>query len=78
MQVAPVGRFQPTVFMARAMAMAECQRAQIVERVQDGLEAAWACGVRRGRKLPITSKQVRAIYRLYRAGVESRIVALHR
>jgi len=70
MQVAPVGRFQPTVFMA----MAECQRAQIVERVQDGLEAAWACGVRRGRKLPITSKQVRAIYRLYRAGVESRIV----
>ncbi|STX33356.1 Uncharacterised protein [Kocuria rosea] len=49
--------------------MAEYQRALIVERVQDGLEAARARGVQLGRKSPITSEQMRAIHRLHRAGL---------
>ena len=59
------GRFQLNVFVA----MAEYQRALIVERVQDGLEAARARGVQLGRKSPITPEQVRAIHRLHRAGL---------
>ena len=47
--------------------MAEYQRALIMERVQDGLEAARARGVQLGRKSPITPEQVRAIHRLHRA-----------
>ena len=61
----PSGRFQLNVFVA----MAEYQRALIVERVQDGLEAARARGVQLGRKSPITPEQVRAIHRLHRAGL---------
>ena len=61
----PAGRFQLNVFVA----MAEYQRALIVERVQDGLEAARARGVQLGRKSPITPEQVRAIHRLHRAGL---------
>lgn len=59
------GKFQLNVFLA----MAEYQRALILERVQDGLEAARARGVQLGRKSPITPEQVRAIHRLHRAGL---------